>query len=589
MLNLRVRAHILRKWLIIGLSAALFVLMGAVHAAPPTTELAILHQIYNNNNGANWVRSANWMNDQDPCDPDAPWAGISCDAERQHVIGVDLSSNNLTGLLPDLTPLARLAIFNVQRNGLTGPIPSLNGLTALKYFNASYNTFVGDIPAFSELIQLRTYDASNNNLTGVIPSLDELVNLSSFSVQYNKLTGSIPSLSGLQYLSGFSAHNNQLTGSIPPLSGLTMLAGFHVSHNKLTGEIPSLSGLVQLRYFDIVSNQIAGSIPSLTGLSSLGGFFVAGNRLSGSIPPLSELTTLWSFYASGNQLTGQIPSLSGLVNLWGFEVSHNQLTGEIPSLNGLISLKDFNVTDNKLTGPIPDLTGLTALETFFVGGNQLIGSIPPAPPSVRMAYFCPNRLVPAEDPPNANDLSWSNVVSSTPWSAGCTFAANAHAINGTVVPAAQMGGFGATPSFVVTPATGFTVLPIVEGSCPSGTWDGNTYTVGALISNCAVSFSFASLTTVVDGSCGTANGVAVVTAPSVNLCSAGTASAVNGSGPWAWNCDGQNGGEISQCSAPMQSIVRGEVTAVPTMSNLSLALLALLASGFGARHMRRRT
>jgi hypothetical protein len=58
----------------------------------------------------------------------------------------------------------------------------------------------------------------------------------------------------------------------------------------------------------------------------------------------------------------------------------------------------------------------------------------------------------------------------------------------------------------------------------------------------------------VAGVCGTANGVATLAAPSANLCSAGTASAVDSSATaFTWTCLGQHGGADSgQCSAPRQ-------------------------------------
>jgi hypothetical protein len=52
------------------------------------------------------------------------------------------------------------------------------------------------------------------------------------------------------------------------------------------------------------------------------------------------------------------------------------------------------------------------------------------------------------------------------------------------------------------------------------------------------------------GACGSANGVATPSAPTTNLCSAGTASAVTGSGPWNWTCTGTSGPPAS-CSAPL--------------------------------------
>lgn len=57
----------------------------------------------------------------------------------------------------------------------------------------------------------------------------------------------------------------------------------------------------------------------------------------------------------------------------------------------------------------------------------------------------------------------------------------------------------------------------------------------------------------VNGICGSANGGAFTAAPATNLCSAGTASAVTGSGPWNWTCQGSNGGSDAFCSAAIQT------------------------------------
>jgi hypothetical protein len=51
------------------------------------------------------------------------------------------------------------------------------------------------------------------------------------------------------------------------------------------------------------------------------------------------------------------------------------------------------------------------------------------------------------------------------------------------------------------------------------------------------------------GVCGAVNGQALSVAPTGNLCSAGVASAVSGSGPWTWSCAGSNGGATASCSA----------------------------------------
>ena len=57
----------------------------------------------------------------------------------------------------------------------------------------------------------------------------------------------------------------------------------------------------------------------------------------------------------------------------------------------------------------------------------------------------------------------------------------------------------------------------------------------------------------VNGACGSASGASVSTAPTANFCSAGTASSVSGSGPWSWNCAGGNGGSTASCSDQLAS------------------------------------
>jgi hypothetical protein len=53
----------------------------------------------------------------------------------------------------------------------------------------------------------------------------------------------------------------------------------------------------------------------------------------------------------------------------------------------------------------------------------------------------------------------------------------------------------------------------------------------------------------VNGACGSANGTTLAAAPTANLCSVGTASAVTNPGSWTWTCNGNYGGTNASCSA----------------------------------------
>ena len=56
----------------------------------------------------------------------------------------------------------------------------------------------------------------------------------------------------------------------------------------------------------------------------------------------------------------------------------------------------------------------------------------------------------------------------------------------------------------------------------------------------------------VNGTCGTADGVAVATAPTANRCTTGTANptTLTNPGPWSWTCNGSGGGTNASCGAP---------------------------------------
>jgi hypothetical protein len=75
----------------------------------------------------------------------------------------------------------------------------------------------------------------------------------------------------------------------------------------------------------------------------------------------------------------------------------------------------------------------------------------------------------------------------------------------------------------------------------------------------------------VNGSCGTTNGMAVKTAPVANLCSAGTPSAVSGTGPWTWSCGGSHGGTTASCSASVAApsiVASANGTTIPSATQI---------------------
>ncbi|XP_019055459.1 PREDICTED: receptor like protein 30-like [Nelumbo nucifera] len=119
------------------------------------------------------------------------------DGNLDYIKSIDLSSNNLSGNVPDeITNLLGLQTLNLSMNHLTGKIPEKIG----------------------NLKRLETLDLSSNHLSGNIPqSLSSLSFLSHLNLSYNNLSGRIPSGNQLQTLDDSSIY----TGN-PYLCGLPL-------------------------------------------------------------------------------------------------------------------------------------------------------------------------------------------------------------------------------------------------------------------------------------------------------------------------------------------------------------------------------
>ena len=99
----------------------------------------------------------------------------------------------------------------------------------------------------------------------------------------------------------------------------------------------------------------------------------------------------------------------------------------------------------------------------------------------------------------------------------------------------------------------FTLVAAVAVGTADGTSISNTATVSVAAnddgSGPLSATATVSVLTPVNGACGSDNNLVLPTAPT-NLCAAGTATAVSGSGhPWSWSCNGANGGSNATCSA----------------------------------------
>ncbi|UJH66464.1 leucine-rich repeat domain-containing protein [Allomuricauda sp. SCSIO 65647] len=121
-------------------------------------EFVALVEVYRNTKGYNWTES--W----DLNTPMTAWKGVTI--KDGHVVGLDLSNNNLEGKIPlTLVNLKHLKHLDLSGNKLKGRLPGgIGRMTQLYTFNVSSNGLTGRIPrGFAKLSKLKSLQLANNN------------------------------------------------------------------------------------------------------------------------------------------------------------------------------------------------------------------------------------------------------------------------------------------------------------------------------------------------------------------------------------------------------------------------------------------
>ncbi|MFT3777503.1 MAG: hypothetical protein QM772_04350 [Ottowia sp.] len=207
------RAHRARHGHLLALAGVLggFVLVtlasGTAMPAIPVAERQALLDLHERTRGGLWSVRTGWLG---AAGTECDWHGVRCDAERRHVIGLNLANNQLRGQLPRLDDLKKLRTLNVALNRLEGPLPPLYALAELRELAAHDNLLRGPLPELRHLDRLERVRLANNRIDGTLPALSGLAELREFDVSNNLLRGVVPALAGLDSLRRFDASFNQL-------------------------------------------------------------------------------------------------------------------------------------------------------------------------------------------------------------------------------------------------------------------------------------------------------------------------------------------------------------------------------------------
>ncbi|GAA0157889.1 transmembrane signal receptor [Lithospermum erythrorhizon] len=150
---------------------------------------------------------------------------------------LDLHSNKLFGSLSRILSNKTskfLEIVDVSNNQISGTIPEISSTLNLKVLNIANNKISGHIPiSISNLNALEKLDISRNQITGTIPpSLGLVLKLHWLDISINGLTGRIPeSLMGIEALQHVNFRANRLCGQIPQKRPFNIFPPAAYAHN----------------------------------------------------------------------------------------------------------------------------------------------------------------------------------------------------------------------------------------------------------------------------------------------------------------------------------------------------------------------
>ncbi|RID49699.1 hypothetical protein BRARA_H00480, partial [Brassica rapa] len=357
------------------------------------------------------LKTERWRSNTDCC----AWDGISCDSKTGTVVELDLWGSSLNGPLRSNSSLFRLQhlqSLNLSSNNLPGILPdSIGNLKYLRVLKLCYCNFFGKIlSSLGNLSYLTDLDLSVNQFSGELPdSMGNLNRLSELQLRYNNLGGNFPAvLLNLSELTQISLSYNKFKGMLPSnMSSLTNLEYLDINGNLFYGPLPSplfmipsliqlnlegnsFSGPIEIKNISSPSNlevlslgennfdaPIQGSLSKLAGLRTLELNYM-NTRIMVDLSYLSHLKSLSYLDLSGNDLkfssTLRLPYLGFFqTRLLLLDISVNQIEGKVPEWFWRLEIPHVNISQNYIPRTICDLV---YLERLVLSNNNFSGSIP---------------------------------------------------------------------------------------------------------------------------------------------------------------------------------------------------------------------
>ncbi|KAG0566923.1 hypothetical protein M758_7G090500 [Ceratodon purpureus] len=204
---------------------------------------------------------------------------------------LDLSGNQITGGYPleqFRKPQNSLQSFNIGRNKFSGVIrtDAFQNKTRLQKIDISHNNFTEKLPDLSNNTELRYLDVSMNQFEGPLPNLTAFASLRYVNLGGNHFTGTLTKLSdffNVSVATTVDVSNNELSGLLLPnlkASDLGLVKELHVSGNNFNGPPPDLSQFRDTLIMNLSGNQF--SLPSSWNIS-IEELYLDSNGITGTL------------------------------------------------------------------------------------------------------------------------------------------------------------------------------------------------------------------------------------------------------------------------------------------------------------------
>ncbi|MBD2511254.1 leucine-rich repeat domain-containing protein [Nostoc muscorum FACHB-395] len=292
-------------------------------------------------------------------------------AATESVTELDLCSNQLTALPPEIGQLTNLEFLYLSDNKLSSLPSEIGQLTNLQTLHLSNNKLSSLPNEIGQLTNLQTLHLYMNQLSSLPSEIGQLTNLEILYL-YNNQLSSLPSEIGqLTNLQMLHLYMNQLSSFPIEIGNLSNLQMLNIERNKLSSFPIEIGNLSNLQMLNIERNKLSSfpiEIGQLTNLQTLN---LEYNELRSLPSEIGQLTNLETLNLEYNQLSSFPIEIGQLTNLETLNLEYNQLSSFPIEIGQLTNLQKLDLNNNKLSSLPSEIGQLTNLQKLDLNNNQL--------------------------------------------------------------------------------------------------------------------------------------------------------------------------------------------------------------------------